>query len=104
DAGDILMPGRNFGVELRLEGGNNAVDPRIPALSTGQDYRDIEGFPGSPGTPGLPNFPYADPTLRIAVREAADNEFLSLGDKAARIAVAGRLGAIDLFGAYAWRE
>lgn len=32
-----------------------------------------------------------------------DNDILSFGDKAARIAVAGRLGAIDLFGAYAYR-
>lgn len=103
DAGDILKAGESFGVELRLEGGNNSVSPRIPALRTGEDYNTIPGFPGSPGTPGLPTFPYADPTLRVPIRTADDNAFFSLGDKAARIAVAGRVGDFDLFGAYAWR-
>jgi hemoglobin/transferrin/lactoferrin receptor protein len=104
DADDILRPGQTFGVELRVEGGNNSTSPRLPTLRTGEDYRDIPGFPGSPGTPGLPTFPYADPTLRVPVRTAQDNDFLSLGDKAARVAVAGRLGDFDLFGAYAYRE
>src|SRR3546814_20335179 len=40
DADDILDPGRNFGLELRLEGGNNSTNPRLPTLLTGQDYRD----------------------------------------------------------------
>ncbi|RIV82250.1 TonB-dependent receptor [Aurantiacibacter xanthus] len=104
DADDILQPDQTFGFELKLEGGNNSTSPRLPTLLTGQDYRTVEGFPGTPGTPGLPNFPYADPTLRITPRTAGDNEFLSLGDQAARIAVAGRMGDFDLFGAYAWRK
>ncbi|MEJ2003312.1 MAG: TonB-dependent receptor [Maritimibacter sp.] len=104
DADDILDAGQTFGFELKLEGGNNSTSPRLPTLLTGQDYRTVAGFPGSPGTPGLPNFPYADPTLRITPRTAGDNDFFSLGDKAARMAVAGRVGDIDLFGAYAWRK
>lgn len=104
DAGDILSADEKFGIEVRLEGGNNSTPPHIPALHTGEDYRTIPGFPGSPGTPGLPTFPYADPTLRVPIETAGDNEFLSFGDKAARIAVAGRVGDIELLGAYAWRE
>lgn len=104
DADDILKAGQSFGIELRLEGGNNSVSPRIPALRTGEDYRTIPGFPGSPGTPGLPTFPYNDPTLRVPIRTSDDGDFFSIGDKAARIAVAGRAGDIDLFGAFAWRK
>lgn len=104
DADDILKPEQKFGIELRLEGGNNSVSPRLPTLHTGEDYRTVPGFPGSPGTPGYPTFPYGDPTLRVPVRSADDNDFFSLGDKAARIAVAGRVGDIDLLGAYAYRK
>jgi len=104
DADDILQPGKNFGVELKLEGGNNSTSPRLPKLLTGQDYRTVEGFPGSPGTPGYPTSPYADPSLRVTLRTPGDNDFFSMGDKAARLAVAGRIGDIDLFGAYAWRK
>jgi hemoglobin/transferrin/lactoferrin receptor protein len=104
DAGDILQPGKNFGIELKLEGGNNSTSPRLPTLLTGQDYRTVGGFPGSPGTPGYPTSPYADPSLRVNLRTPDDNDFLSMGDKAARLAVAGRIGDIDLFGAYAYRK
>jgi hemoglobin/transferrin/lactoferrin receptor protein len=104
DADDILQPGKNFGIELKLEGGNNSTSPRLPTLLTGQDYRTVGGFPGSPGTPGYPTSPYADPSLRVNLRTPDDNDFLSMGDKAARLAVAGRIGDIDLFGAYAYRK
>ncbi|WP_206366566.1 TonB-dependent receptor [Sphingomonas gei] len=104
DADDILKSGQTFGVELHLEGGNNSTDPRLPTLLTGQDYRTVPGFPGSPGTPGLPTTPLTDPSLRITPGPKSDNDFLSLGDRAARIAVAGRVGDFDLFGAYAYRE
>ncbi|WP_246870231.1 TonB-dependent receptor [Novosphingobium sp. SG707] len=104
DADDILQRGRNFGIELKLEGGNNSTSPRLPTLLTGQDYRTVEGFPGSPGTPGYPTSPYADPSLRVTLHTSANNNFLSMGDRAARLAVAGRIGDIDLFGAYAYRQ
>lgn len=104
DADDILKPGQTFGFELKLEGGNNSTAPRLPTLLTGQDYRTVAGFPGSPGTPGYPTSPYNDPSLRVDLRTSGDNDFFSMGDKAARIAVAGRIGDVDLFGAYAWRK
>lgn len=104
DADDILEPGRTFGLELRVEGGNNSTNPRFPTLLTGQDYRNVPGFPGSSGTPGTPTYPYGDPSLRVNLRTPADNESFSAGDRAIRLAVAGRVGEIDLFGAYAFRE
>jgi hemoglobin/transferrin/lactoferrin receptor protein len=104
DVADILKPGRKFGIELHLEGGNNSVSPQLPTLHAGQDYRTIAGFPGSPGTPGLPNFPYDDPTVRVPIHKAGDNDVFSMGDKAVRVAAAGRLGDFDLIAAYAYRQ
>lgn len=103
DASDILQPGQSFGVEMRLEGGNNSTDPRLPTLLTGQDYRDIPGFVGT-GVGASPTYPYADPSLRVNLKGSDDNEFVSFGDRAARLAVAGRVGDFELFGAYAYRE
>ena len=101
-ANDILRPGETFGLELRLEGGNNATAPRLPTLRTGQDARTVPGFP-------LPRsfyfFPVNDPTLRVQPRTSRDNgPFAFGGDRAARIAAAGRKGDFDFFGAYAYRS
>src|SRR3546814_5659986 len=85
DADDILDPGRNFGLELRLEGGNNSTNPRLPTLLTGQDYRDIPGF--TDGGIG-PTYPYGDPSLRVNLRTEDDNDAFSFGDRAIRIAAA----------------
>ena len=106
DAGDILEPGETFGVELRLEGGNNSTDPRLPTLSTGLDYREVDGIFGEDGMTAADFFaPVADATLRVEPRTEDDNDVFSLGDRAARIAVAGRpRDDIEIFGAYAYRE
>lgn len=104
DAADILKPGQTFGVEFRVEGGNNSTDPRLPTLLTGRDYRTIPGFLGTGSGWRSPTYPYSDPSLRVNLRKSGDNEFLSLGDRAIRLAVAGRIGDFDLFGAYAFRE
>ena len=103
DASDILQPGRNFGIELKLEGGNNSTNPRLPTLLTGQDYRTIPGFV-CPGIGASPTYAYCDPSLRVALRTPDDNEEFSAGDRAIRLAIAGRIGDFDLLGAYAFRE
>ena len=103
DANDILQPGKNLGMELKLEGGNNSTNPRLPTLLTGQDYRTIPGFV-CPGIGASPTYAYCDPSLRVALRTPDDNESFSAGDRAIRLAVAGRVGDFDLFGAYAFRE
>lgn len=103
DAADILKSGETFGIELRLEGGNNSTNPRLPTLLTGQDYRTIPGFVCT-GVGASPTYPYCDPSLRVNLRTPDDNEAFSFGDRAIRLAVAGRVGDFDLFGAYAFRE
>ena len=104
-ASDILRPGERFGVELRIEAGNNATTPRLPTLRTGQDYRQIPGFLGNKDPKDNIFTPYRDPTLRVAPRTRGDNgPFAFGGDRAARIAAAGRKGDFDFFGAYAHRS
>lgn len=100
DAADILRPGETFGIEMKLEGGNNSTDPRWPTLLTGQDYRNVAGFP----TGFSASYPYGDPSLRVDLRTEDDNEAISFGDRAIRVAAAGRIGDFELFGAYAYRE
>jgi len=99
DADDVLRPGRTFGLDVRLEGGNNATDPRLPTLLTGRDYRTVPGFPQN-----SPSFALRDPSLLIVPRTRDDNHFFSLGDRAVRVAAALRIEGLDLFGAYAYRE
>ena len=102
-AEDILRPGERFGVELRIEAGNNATAPRLPTLRTGQDARTVPGFLQQPGNPYVA--PFADPTLRVQPRTPGDNgPFAFGGDRVARIAAAGRKGDFDFFGAYAYRS
>lgn len=103
DAQDILRPGKNFGIELRLEGGNNSTNPRLPTLLTGKDYQTIPGFV-CPGFGSSPTYSYCDPSLRVSLRQPGDNKSFSAGDRAIRLAVAGRMGDLDLFGAYAFRK
>ncbi|TGX49209.1 TonB-dependent receptor [Sphingomonas gei] len=103
DADDILRKDQKFGIEVKLEGGNNSTEPRWPHLFLGQDYHNIPGYPGSRGTPGNIIYPANDPAVLVMARTSHDNDFFSLGDKAARVALAGRLGDLDLFGAYAYR-
>jgi hemoglobin/transferrin/lactoferrin receptor protein len=99
DADDVLRPGRTFGLDLRLEGGDNSTDPRLPTLLTGRDYRTVPGFPQT-----SPSFAIKDPYLRIVPRTGSDNHFLSFGDRAVRVAGAVRIEGLDLFAAYAFRE
>ena len=49
---------------------------------------------------GWPGHVFADKVPRTP----DDNEAFSFGDRAIRIAAAGRIGDLDLFGAYAFRE
>ncbi|MBN3558555.1 TonB-dependent receptor [Sphingomonas yabuuchiae] len=99
DADDVLQPGRIFGLDLKLEGGNNSTDPRLPTLLTGRDYRTVPGFPRT-----SPSFALNDPYLRVVPRTGSDNHFLSFGDRAVRVAGAVRIEGLDLFAAYAFRE
>jgi hemoglobin/transferrin/lactoferrin receptor protein len=99
DADDVLQPGRTFGLDIRLEGGNNSTDPRLPTLLTGRDYRTVPGFPQN-----SPSFALNDPYLQVVPRTGSDNRFFSFGDRAVRVAGAARIEGLDLFAAYAYRE
>ncbi|MFT4090105.1 MAG: TonB-dependent receptor [Asticcacaulis sp.] len=100
-ADDILTADQTFGMELKIEGGNNVTSPRLPTLLTGQDYRTVPGFPGSPGVSGSPATPKGDPSLKVVPRD--NKNLLSLGDRAVRVAVAGKTERFDWLAAFAYR-
>lgn len=95
---DILKEGEDFGGEIKIEGSNGSVAPRVPKLSTGMDYRDIPGFqPGALGS-------LSDPTLRVEPKTSSDNGLLSSDDYAYRLALGKRHEHFDVLVAYAYRE
>lgn len=95
---DIVKPGEDFGAELKIEGSNGSIAPRVPELSTGMDYRDIPGFtPGALGSLG-------DPTLRVEPKTSSDNHLFSTDDYAYRLAVGKRHEYFDAMLAYAYRK
>lgn len=104
DVDDVLQPGHTVGLDIKAEGANNSTSPRFPSLLTGQDYRNVPGFPGTASGPvgTLPNSPYSDPTLRQRVRD--DAQTLSMGDRAYRLAFAAKEGDFDYLAAYAYRK
>lgn len=91
---DILKPGETVGGELKIEGSNNSVSPRVPTLSTGQSYLDIPGFETPPGQ-------VKDPTLQVVPEQGGAHE---TDDYAYRLALGARQERFDLMGAYAYRK
>ncbi len=97
DVDDILKEGERFGGEIKLEGSNNSISPRLQALRTGQRYRDIPGWP-------TVNWNYYDPSLYVKPRGDSSNDLLSGDDQAYRVALGWRGDRVDLMAAYAYRE
>ena len=95
---DILAEGERFGGELKLEAGNNTVNPRIPQLHTGEIFYNVPGFPMNPSVPS------SDPTLRVNLKSSSDDTVLSGNDHAYRLALGTRQEQFELLGAYAFRE
>lgn len=97
---DVLKDDVNFGGEIKLEGSNNSIAPRLPTLLTGTDYRTLPEW-----TYGTPYYFY-DSNLYIQTRTDKDNKIFSSDDVAARIAVAGRFDELnmDSLFAYAYRD
>ncbi|ENO83880.1 TonB-dependent receptor, partial [Thauera linaloolentis] len=101
DVDDILDPGQTFGGEIKLEGSSNSVDPRLPRLRTGEDYRNVDGFPWN-----TPSFPYNDRSLAVQPKRGGGGyNVFDGGDHAYRLAFGWRPAEqLDLFAAYAYRE
>lgn len=98
---DVLKEGETFGGDIRVEGSSNSVDPRLPTLHTGEDYRTVEGYPQS-----SPSIPYNDQTLRVVNKTGGGgyNVFKG-GDYAYRVALGWKpRDDFDVLAAYAYRE
>ncbi|WP_299941054.1 TonB-dependent receptor [uncultured Microbulbifer sp.] len=98
-ASDVLESGDTFGGTFKVEASDNAVAPRTPTLLTGQDYRDVGGFPQD-----TPNFPYGDPSLWKKMDDSKNENLFSGEDYAYRLALATRGAGYELLGAYAYRN
>jgi len=98
DADDILHDGQNFGMEVRVEGSNNAVAPRIPTLLTGRHVDEVKKE--------ISGWSYLnDTTLYVPPRNSNNNNIFSIKDDYSyRVALAGHLGDVSLMGAYAYRN
>ncbi|WP_394183643.1 TonB-dependent receptor domain-containing protein [Marinomonas posidonica] len=102
---DLIRDGETFGAEFKIEGSSNAVGERVPALSTGENYNDVPGYPtNSDSSPSI--YPYGDPTLRVNLKSksASDDNPLNGGDYAYRVAAAKKSEHFDVLAAYAYRE
>jgi hemoglobin/transferrin/lactoferrin receptor protein len=98
---DFVKPGKSFGVELKVEGSSNSTHPRLPTLHTGEDYRDVDGFPQS-----SPSAPYTDKTLLVDPKHGGGGyNVFNGGDHAYRLALGWRpTDDIDVLAAYAYRQ
>ena len=93
---DILKQDQEFGGELKMEGSNNSVSPKLPTLMTGQ-------MP-SPDHIYYPVHSYYDPSLYKHPRTSSSNNLLSSDDSAYRLALGTRQEKFELLAAYAFRE
>ncbi|NAW65500.1 TonB-dependent receptor domain-containing protein [Photobacterium halotolerans] len=98
-ASDILNEGETFGGEIVVEGSNNAITPREPVLLTGQDYRDVPGFPQE-----SPEYAYGDPSLWKVMSNDKENNPFAGEDYAYRLALAAKKDSYELLAAYAYRN
>lgn len=97
DVDDFVPEGERFGGEFKIEGSSNAVAPRVPALHTGKDYRDVPALVSSTVA--------VDPTLRVQPHSGgSDYNVFDGEDYAYRLALGWKSDRFDLMGAYAYRE
>ena len=93
---DILQDGKDWGIDLKVEGSNNSVKPRLPNLD--KPASDILYATGS--MPYLLAF-YDDATL---VNVKKNGEGRLGGDQAVRLAVGKKWGDFDVLAAYVYRK
>lgn len=98
---DIVKPNKKYGIELKMEGGNNTTKERIPTSYTGQDYRDV--FDSLGVNYGTYNA-YVDPLSISKMKNSGENKWYNLQDQAIRLAVATKQEKFDLLAAYAYRS
>lgn len=99
DTDDIVAQGEKYGMEIKLETGDNSITPRRNIYVDSMDYRDIAHPEAAQG--GMWRV-YFDDSDRMDPRTSGKNHFFN--DKAVRIAAATRQDKFDLMAAYAWRN
>lgn len=96
---DVVAPGEEFGMSLKLETSSNSKTPRIPSYGYGDDYRDHpEMYKGGN------NYVFADPAVNIDPASRGNAGFFNLKDNSGRLAVGTRQERFDLMAAYSHRR
>lgn len=95
-ADDVILPGKDWGVDIKLEGSTNAVSPRFPDLQYGSKVQSDSSQPGY-------NFnSYNDKALMVDPASGGQNRFGH--DFAYRLAAAKKWQDFDVMFAYVARK
>lgn len=108
---DIVKPGQKFGIDLRVEQGNNAVKPRTPHLENyiGKPWQHsmdpyLDYYPVKNDWQGNPIPKVGYPSMLTAIEPKHGKIASWKQDQAYRIAAGMRTDAIDIIAAYAYRK
>jgi len=103
---DILKDGESWGGDLKIEGSNNTVKPRMATSYIGQDYRDVVEQSNIRGSSynGWQSIGFSDPLSNVPIREKKDNRILNIEDQAYRLALAARQEKYEALVVYAYRD
>ena len=96
---DVVSPGDEFGMSLRVETSSNSKTPRIPNYGYGEDYRDHPELYKDRN-----NYVFSDPAVNINPASKGNAGFFNLKDNSGRLAVGTRQERFDLMAAYAHRR
>ncbi len=96
---DVVAPGEEFGMSLKLETSSNSKTPRIPNYGYGDDYRDHPELYKDRN-----NYVFSDPTVNIDPASKGSAGFFNLKDNSGRLAVGTRQERFDLMAAYSHRR
>lgn len=96
---DVVAPGEEFGMSLKMDTSTNSKTPRIPNLHYGEDYRDYPEI-----TKGGNNYVLSDPAVNIRPASQGSAQFFNLKDSSGRLAVGTRQERFDLMAAYSHRR
>ncbi|HEN3611522.1 TPA: TonB-dependent receptor [Yersinia enterocolitica] len=96
---DVVPPGEEFGMSLKIDTSTNSKTPRMPSLGYGDDYRNYPEM-----AKGGNNYVLSDPAVNISPASQGSARFFNLKDSSGRLAVGTRQDRFDLMAAYSSRR
>lgn len=93
---DVVAPGEEFGMSLKMDTSTNSKTPRIPNLDYGDDYRNHPEV--------IKDWSYWDTSSNVTPASKDGARFFNLKDSSGRLAVGTRQERFDLMAAYSHRR